>query len=168
MISNRLKYISYDIVFQEVPNEVSLAINITGCPHRCEGCHSDYLWDYHGSFIDNDIDDLICKYRNMITCICFMGGDQNLFNLKYLLQYIKNRYKLKTCLYSGSNDIETLNPMLKYLDYIKYGSYIKDFGGINEVGSNQKFLEIDKDKIQDITYLFKAKHKQEGLNCLHQ
>ena len=39
-----LKYVNCDIVFQEVPNEVALAINISGCPCHCPGCHSPYLW----------------------------------------------------------------------------------------------------------------------------
>ena len=49
---NDLKYINYDIVFQEVPNEISLVFNISGCPHKCEGCHSKYLWEYTGNLID--------------------------------------------------------------------------------------------------------------------
>ena len=38
-----LKYYNYDIVFQEYPDEVTLAINLTMCPNRCVGCHSAYL-----------------------------------------------------------------------------------------------------------------------------
>ena len=30
-----LRYINTDIVFQEFPDEVTLAINISGCPCRC-------------------------------------------------------------------------------------------------------------------------------------
>lgn len=37
------KYVDYDIVFQEVPGEVSLALNISNCPFKCEGCHSPHL-----------------------------------------------------------------------------------------------------------------------------
>ena len=35
-----LKYAGYDIVFQEIPDEVTLAISLTNCPNRCPGCHS--------------------------------------------------------------------------------------------------------------------------------
>ena len=38
-----LKYYNYDIVFQEIPDEVTLAVNLTNCPHRCIGCHSPHL-----------------------------------------------------------------------------------------------------------------------------
>ena len=51
---NKLKYLGYSIVFQEVPDEVTLAINISGCPHKCEGCHSKYLWEYDGHYVSDD------------------------------------------------------------------------------------------------------------------
>ena len=43
-----LKYANFDIVFQEVPEEVTLAINISNCPNQCPGCHSKYLWENKG------------------------------------------------------------------------------------------------------------------------
>ena len=39
-----LKYVNTDIVFQEFPDEVTLAINLSNCPCHCPGCHSSYLW----------------------------------------------------------------------------------------------------------------------------
>lgn len=38
-----LKYAGYDIVFQEIPDEVTLALNLSGCPNGCPGCHSPHL-----------------------------------------------------------------------------------------------------------------------------
>ena len=43
-----LRYINTDIVFQEFPDEVMLAINISGYPCRCLGCHSQFLWANRG------------------------------------------------------------------------------------------------------------------------
>ena len=34
-----VRFYNFDIVFAEIPDEVTLAINITGCPYRCPGCH---------------------------------------------------------------------------------------------------------------------------------
>lgn len=154
MQNNKLKYANCDIVFQEVPDEITLAINITGCPHKCEGCHSDYLWDYSGNYVDDDIDSLLDKYKNMITCVCFMGGDQNMENLKSLLIKVKKEYGLKTCVYSGVNDIEVFNDILEDLDYLKIGSFNKELGGINKKTTNQKFYKIHNKNIIDITYKF--------------
>lgn len=38
-----LKYVDTAIVFSEIPDEVTLAINISGCPNKCKNCHSQYL-----------------------------------------------------------------------------------------------------------------------------
>ena len=71
-----LRFHNYDIVFQEIPSEVTLAINISGCPNHCKGCHSLHLWNDIGEVLDeSSITVLMEKYGNAITCICFMGGD---------------------------------------------------------------------------------------------
>ena len=44
-----LKFVGTDIVFQEFPDEVTLAINISNCPCRCPGCHSPFLWKDTGT-----------------------------------------------------------------------------------------------------------------------
>ena len=38
-----LKYTTHDIVFQEFPDEVTLAVNLSRCPNACPGCHSAAL-----------------------------------------------------------------------------------------------------------------------------
>ena len=38
-----MKYVDTKVVFSELPNEITLAINISGCPCACHGCHSSYL-----------------------------------------------------------------------------------------------------------------------------
>lgn len=71
-----LKYVNVGIVFQEIPDEVTLAINISNCPCRCPGCHSSYLWNDVGIPLTTDVlDEFVGKFGTDITCICFMGGD---------------------------------------------------------------------------------------------
>ena len=70
-----LKYDGYSIVLQEVPDEISLAFSITGCPWRCEGCHSKNLWEDTGRVLDDDIYGIIDEHRDEISCVLFMGGD---------------------------------------------------------------------------------------------
>ena len=153
--NRKLKYLGYSVVFQEVPDEVSLVFNISGCPYRCEGCHSPYLWKYDGFFVSDDIDDVILKYKNLITCVCFMGGDQNEGELIKLMSHIKVRYKLKTCLYSGKDNIDEIKNILSVLDFIKIGSYKKDLGALNSTRTNQRLYKVDSGKIsEDITYKF--------------
>lgn len=155
-MNNRLKYLGYSIVFQEVPNEVTLAINISGCPHKCVGCHSKYLWEYKGDYISDDLDGLIAKYKGLITCVCFMGGDQNQKELTDLLICIKQS-KLKTALYTGVDSLNNLNiEILSNLDYCKIGHYDLAYGGIDNPNTNQKMLKwnLRESKWDDITYKF--------------
>ena len=89
-----LKYANFDIVFQEVPDEVTLAINISNCPNQCVGCHSQYLWKDVGYVLDKEsLDELVAKYRTGITCVCFMGGDAEPYDVANLAMYVKNKYK---------------------------------------------------------------------------
>ena len=144
--SKKLKYVGYSIVMQEVPNEISLAINISGCPYRCKGCHSQYLWEYIGSYLADDIDELLNKYDGLISCVCFMGGDQNEEDLIFCLDKIKDK-SLKTCLYTGNDSINNLsNQLLKRLDYLKIGRYIEELGGLNCKTTNQKMYNLKTGK----------------------
>lgn len=142
----KLKYNGYSIVMQEVPNEVSLAINISGCPHKCEGCHSKYLWEYDGEYLIDDIEKLLNQYSGLITCVCFMGGDQNQDDLLYCIN-MANTKGLKTCLYSGVDDINMINKeIIEVLDYIKIGRYIEKYGGLDKNTTNQKFFDLKNNK----------------------
>ena len=146
-----LKYLGYSITMQEVPNEISLTISISGCPYKCRGCHSDYLWEYDGKYILNDIDNLIHKYDGMITCVCFMGGDQNKEELRTLLNIAKG-YNLKTSVYSGSNNIHDFDDILYLIDWLKIGRYDESLltdnniqYGIKLATSNQHIYKKGKD-----------------------
>ena len=153
---NKLKYLGYSVVFQEVPNEVSLAINVSGCPYKCRGCHSKYLWKYEGNYLSDDIDGLIQKYEGLITCVCFMGGDQNMSDLIYCANIAK-QYELKTCLYSGCDSLDLLYPLIDSFDYIKIGHYDEKFGGLNSPTTNQRFYSYIDGDLVDTTYLFQSK-----------
>ena len=141
-----LKYLGYSVTFQEVPNEISLIINISGCPHKCEGCHSEYLWEYDGKFVSDDIYKIIKQYDGLISCVCFMGGDQNIKELNNYLRYIKS-IGLKTCIYSGEG-FDYFKDYLDNIDWLKCGKYIDELRcdnniqyGIKLATSNQKIYK---------------------------
>ena len=88
-------------MFQEVPNEVTLALNISGCPNRCKGCHSPHLWEDTGEELTTDLlDGLLERYGVGITCVCFMGGDQDPAYVAELAAFVHAR-GYKTAWYSG-------------------------------------------------------------------
>lgn len=152
----KLKYTHYNIAFQEVPDETSLIFNISGCPHRCKGCHSQYLWENTGHFLYKNIRKILEEYKDMITCVCFMGGEQNITDLLKSLLICKE-FNLKTCLYTGADKIE-FPYMLELLDYIKIGHYDENLGGLNSTKTNQRFYKIENSELIDITSWFQKKY----------
>lgn len=150
-----LKYIGYAIVLEEVPDEISIAFNISGCEHKCVGCHSKYLWEYYGRFVKEDIIDIIKKYNGFVTCVCFLGGDQNIEELTELCK-ISKEYNLKTCIYSGEDSKDKFNNLIRngLIDYLKIGSYKEELGALNKSGTNQIMYKIQDGVINDITYRF--------------
>lgn len=148
-----LKYTNFDIVFREVPNEVTLAINLSNCPNRCKGCHSPYLQEDTGfKLTDDELKNIVDKYKNSITCICFMGGDSSPNEVCNKANLIKETYnnKIKTAWYSGKNKLED-NNYLNYFNYIKLGSYQEEFGPLDKPTTNQRLYKIENNNLIDIT-----------------
>ena len=125
-----LKYTGYTIAFQEVPNEISLVFNISGCTHHCKGCHSQYLWEDVGRDLSADIADAIRQYADVITCVCFMGGDQD---QKELVRLANMCGGYKTCLYSGFDSLDDLKDCVGVFDYVtRIIGYLKRISRFSE------------------------------------
>ena len=152
-----LKYLNTDIVFQEVPDETSLAINLTGCPCRCPGCHSTYLWADTGDPLDDEaIDRMVSAFGQSITCLCFMGGDAAPAELAERAAYIHRRYPhYKVAWYSGRQYIPHHVDKGQF-DYIKVGPYIAHLGSLKSPRCNQRMLKKQPDgTFKDITARFR-------------
>jgi len=151
-----LKFYNYDIVFQEIPDEVTLAVNITNCPNHCPECHSKFLWEDIGeSLNEENINIIMNQYRIAITCFCFMGGDNEPTEVNYLASYIKKKYApIKIGWYSGKENIsEKVN--LNNFDYIKVGPYDRTKGSLKNRTTNQHLYKIlPNQKKEDITSFF--------------
>ena len=149
-----LKYIDTMVTFSEVPDEISLCINISGCPNHCTGCHSSYLWEDYGEPLDlMHLTDLIDANKG-ITCVCLMGGDQDPAEVDYIAEDIKMYYpKLKTAWYSGKQELSK-DVDLENFNFIKLGPYIENRGPLNNSNTNQRFYKVEDGKLKDCTYLF--------------
>jgi len=151
-----LKFHNYDIVFQEIPDEVTLAINISNCPNHCKSCHSPWLWEDKGNNLSEDVlRSLLEKYGKDITCVCFMGGDNNPAELQQLADYLHRQHvsQVKVGWYSGKSNIpEDINE--ESFQYIKTGPYVEELGGLKSKETNQRLYKIEGTQIYDITYRF--------------
>lgn len=138
-----LKYVDSKVVFAEIPDEITLAINISNCPCHCINCHSSYLAEDIGEPLDlQHLTNLIDSNKG-ITCVCIMGGDSNPSEVDDIAQDIKEYYpELKVGWYSGrqelSKDID-----LENFDFVKLGPYIEELGPLNSKTTNQILLEIE-------------------------
>lgn len=162
-----MKFTEAKVVFAEVPDEITLAINISGCPIECPDCHSKYLWDDVGETLDRDSLYSLIENNKGITCVAFMGGDANPIYLNHLISLVKEKYpNLKTVRYSGQEGNRIKMSNMKFLDYLKVGPFIKEKGGLDCKTTNQRMYKINhlqdgKIKFEDITYKF---YKHENNN----
>lgn len=157
-----LKYAEAMVGFSEVPEEIALCINISGCPIHCKGCHSPHLWKDIGTELKPVVlSDLIAKNPG-VTCIAFMGGDAEPDIIESLARWVKRKTKLKVCWYSGREALKDIKVNYDYFDYIKIGQYIEDKGGLDKETTNQRFYEIRHiqendlafNMLEDITFKF--------------
>ena len=150
-----LKYANFDIVFQEVPDEVSLAINLSNCPNHCRDCHSPHLWENIGTELtENELVRLADIYKDDITCICIMGGDAAKEEVESIAHFIKKTMRLKVAWYSGRYD-KPLN--IKDFDYIKLGPYMPEHGGLKSPDTNQRFYKVIDGNLLDFTSRFQKR-----------
>lgn len=155
-----MKYVDFEVTFREIPDEITLCINISNCPFKCEGCHSKELWKDIGKELTiSELSRLLSKNKG-VTCISFMGGDKELDSLLNLLIYVKDSYpNVKTAWYTGRKDVPLFGFPLFFLDYIKLGPYIKERGPLDNKSTNQRLYKLEQlDKLFtgfiDITYKF--------------
>lgn len=144
-----MKFAETSIVFREFPNEVTLAINLTNCPNACPGCHSPWLQTDTGTELTETVlDSFLEKYAGQITCVGFMGGDNDVEELVRLMAWVRIQYpKLSIGWYSGRSDLknsidpETLQWIENCLDYVKVGPYIEALGPLDSPTTNQKLYK---------------------------
>ena len=162
-----LKVASFDIVFQEIPGEVTLALNLSNCPCHCPGCHSQHLAEDIGEPVNEELlDGLLARYGSMITCVAFMGGDAEPEEVARWAKYVKGLrvtgyglrdtgYGLRTAWYSGRMAFPTDETAF---DYVKLGPYIESLGGLKSEKTNQRFYKRVGDEWQDMTNIFWKKN----------
>ena len=150
-----LRFTREEIVWQEVPNEVSLAFLLSGCPLRCVGCHSADSWKAGlGEALSVDyLRERLQRYAGLLTCVLFLGGE---WHIRSLLQHLAlaKQNGLKTCLYTGLDlcEIDTLayrNELLPLLDYLKTGRWQADLGGLGSATTNQKWWRIQNGQAEE-------------------
>lgn len=148
-----MKYVDTKVVMQEVPDEITLAINISNCPCHCKSCHSSYLAQDIGEDLSIERLTQLGTEAEGITCIAFMGGDADPKRVDRLAKWVKEELDLKVCWYSGRDTIsDEIN--LENFDYIKVGRYDEFLGPLNSRTTNQRLYKVIDSRLFDITNRF--------------
>ena len=153
-MKSKLFFSNPQVVLQEVPDEISLALSISGCNLACNGCHSSETWvKTYGEELTNTIlNNLLTKHKH-ISCLLIYDGMHNVNRLIELLVIAKS-FNLKTAMYTG---LEHLEPeLLAMLDYYKLGKYDKNLGGLSSPITNQKLYKSLNNRT--LFYDFKSKN----------
>ena len=152
-----LKYVETKEVFAEIPDEITLAISISGCPIKCKGCHSQYLWADIGEPLTIEVLSSLLRSHYGVTCICFMGGDNDPSEVNRLSKWLKDNSKVQIAWYSGRDELSAEVELVN-LDYLKIGRYDEQAGPLNQSSTNQVLYKVKheagKDILEDITHRF--------------
>lgn len=152
-----LKYTTAEVTFREIPDEVTLCINLSNCPIKCPDCHSKELWGDIGEILYPDTLLRLIEENDGITCVCFMGGDNDIDEVLKLTHLIRKVYEedMKVAFYSGRNKIYNV------FDYVKIGPYRKEYGSLDKPTTNQRLFKSSCTETnnplwywEDITYKF--------------
>lgn len=132
-----------DVVMQEVPGEIAMAVSFTGCPRSCAGCHSPELRDpsYGFPLTAEEFGGMLDRYKGLLTCAMFLGGEWDEAQLSLFIDAALER-GLKTCLYTGAADAP--EAVKSRLTYVKTGAYVPELGGLGSPKTNQKFFDLKR------------------------
>lgn len=156
-----IKYKDTYVVFEEIPDKITLAINITNCQNRCVGCHSPELRCDIGTELTNEEIDKLIKENDGVNCVCLMGEGNDYERVAEIGSYIIEKYpNIETAVYSGREEVD--KRYLGCFDYIKIGPYKEEFGPLNSRMTNQRLLHYNIPRswiasawfMEDITYKF--------------
>lgn len=146
-----LKYVPSltDIVMEEIPHKVTLALEISNCQGNCIGCHSPFLREDIGEDLTCDVIDRLIADNFGVNCVLLLGEGKDPEALKEMARQIRQRHSdVETALYSGRVTVE--DELFDLFDFVKVGPYIKEFGPLNNPGTNQRLYHHR----EDITSIF--------------
>lgn len=142
------------VVLEEIPDRLTLAVEISNCQGTCVGCHSPFLRTDMGDPLTPDAVDALFSANFGVDCFLFLGEGNDPQALLALADYIRSRYDVALALYSGREDVE--EAVWAAFDYVKVGPYRPECGPLNKRSTNQRLYQVRNGGTQreDITARF--------------
>lgn len=151
-----IKYIPEltDVVLEEVPDRVTLAVEIPNCQGSCPGCHSSFLKLDLGKELTAAEADRLVEDNFGVNCFLFLGEGNDHEALMKLAAHLRDSHpKLELALYSGRQEVE--EEIYEAFDFVKVGPYVEALGPLSEASTNQRMYYHR----EDITSRFWHKHR---------
>lgn len=151
-----IKYIPEltDVVLEEVPDRVTLAVEIPNCQGSCPGCHSSFLKLDLGKELTAAEADRLVEDNFGVNCFLFLGEGNDHEALMELAAHLRATHPdLELALYSGRQEVE--EEIYEAFDFVKVGPYVEALGPLSEASTNQRMYYHR----EDITSRFWHKHR---------
>ena len=139
------------VVLEEIPDRVSLAVEISHCRGNCEGCHSPFLRKDIGRELTPSVIDSLVADNFGVNCFLFLGEGRDPETLLDLADHARS-LGLQVAVYSGREEVEDI--FWDHFDYIKLGPYKPACGPLNNPSTNQRLYALVDGKWEDITFRF--------------
>lgn len=154
------------VVIEEIPDEVTLAVDISECQGNCVGCHSPFLKESVGEELTESVIDRLAADNYGLTCFLFLGEGRDYPTLLSLAEHVRS-LGLKPALYSGRVEVE--DEFFDVFDYVKVGPYLSEYGPLDSRTTNQRLYAVSrgadgKRTLSDITYRFWRKGIDPNVN----
>lgn len=129
------------VVLEEIPDRVSLAVDISNCTGLCEGCHSPFLRKDIGEKLTLDAVRALLDDNFGVNCFLLLGEGNDHTALINLAVDIRKAYPaLELALYSGRESVE--DEIYRVFDYVKVGPYRSSYGPLNNPATNQRLYRV--------------------------
>ena len=127
------------VVMEEIPDRVTLAVEISSCRGNCEGCHSPFLRQDIGDPLTPEIITALVADNFGVNCFLFLGEGQDPETLLALARHVRT-LGLQAAVYSGRSEVEDV--FWEVFDYVKLGPYVREKGPLNEPTTNQRLYRL--------------------------
>ena len=138
-----------DVVLEEIPDKVTLAVEISNCRGSCIGCHSPFLKQAIGVELTPDAVDRLIADNFGVNCFLLLGEGKDPEALLRIAEHLRVHHPdLERAVYSGRPEVEP--EIYAAFDYVKVGPYVAELGPLNERTTNQRLYHHG----EDITFRF--------------
>ena len=127
------------VVMEEIPDRVTLAVDISNCRGSCVGCHSPFLKEDVGEELTPGVIDGLVDANFGVDCFLFLGEGRDQERLLELAGHVRD-LGLVPALYSGRREVD--GKYWEVFDYVKVGPYIPEQGPLNNPGTNQRLYRV--------------------------